>query len=82
MVNFTESEQRETHVCQWSKVAGCAERSLRIDHRYYIGVEQIDEPLDGRKLDSGISKCKRFDFQQKHKPDNLRINGLAATTRV
>ena len=64
-------------MCQGSKVSGCAQGTLLVNHREDIVIEHVDEPLKGDQLNAGMAVGQRLGFQQEHQFHYLRTDLFA-----
>ena len=82
MLDLAEPEKRQAHVGQRRQVARSTERTLLIDNREYVVVEEVDKTLDGSELHARMAVGKRLDFQQQNQPHDLGRNPLARAAGV
>ena len=81
-LDLAQSQQRQAHVGQRRQVSRCAERSLLVDDRQDVAVEELDEPLDGPKLYARVTVGERLDLEQQDEPHDLRRHALAGAAGV
>ena len=64
-------------MCERHKVAGSAKRTLHVDNRIDIVVEEVDKAVDGHNLTAREAVAQRLNLEQQHNLDDVVRHSVA-----